>query len=268
MTHSDTHRRTHEIFNNRDWDRVGDDIAPGFMSEDLAQGTTIKTLGELTAYLKAWVTAFSDGQISDAKYFEGPDFSVSTFHARGTNDGQFGPYPATGRRVDVPFCQVLHYGSDGKVLSDETYYDTLTMLRQMGLAPDPTAEVEGLEPVVRRMIAAFDALDLDAAKAMMAEQAQGIDEISRRWLRGQDAVTDYFRELQGQVSDVRTELRDIDETIYGDTGIATCWLDQDYSMGGERMHVSAPTTFVLHREHGEWRVALVHSIPLPEQATA
>ena len=136
MAHSETHKRSHDVFNNRDWDRVGDDIAPGFVSEDLAQGTTIKTIDDLRGYLQAWVAGFSDGQISDAKYFEGPDFSLSTFHARGTHDGQFGPFAATGRRVDVPFCQVFHYGSDGKVLSDETYYDQVTMLRQMGIMPE------------------------------------------------------------------------------------------------------------------------------------
>jgi len=268
MAHSDTHRTLHRMFNDRQLDQIPAHLAPGFMYEDLAQGLTMKTPEDFVAYLDGWVQAFSDGKIENATYLSGEDFSVATYHGRGHNDGAFGPFPATGKFVDAPFCEVIHYASDGTVISGESYNDSLTLLRQLGLAPDPTAEVEGLEPVVRRMMAAFDALDFDTAKSLMAEQAQGIDEISRRWLRGQEAVADYFRDLQGQVSDVRSQLRDIDETIYGDTGIATCWLDQDYTMNGERVHVSAPTTMVLHREHGEWRVALVHSIPLPEEATA
>ena len=45
----------------------------------------------------------------------------------------------------------------------------------------------------------------------------------------------------------------------------TCWLEQDYTLKGNTQHISAPTTIVLHREAGEWKVVLFHSIPLPEQ---
>jgi hypothetical protein len=53
------------------------------------------------------------------------------------------------------------------------------------------------------------------------------------------------------------------EVAWDDTGIVTCWLEQDYVLEGKPDHVSAPTTFALHREDGEWKVALVHSVPLP-----
>jgi ketosteroid isomerase-like protein len=53
------------------------------------------------------------------------------------------------------------------------------------------------------------------------------------------------------------------EVAWDDTGIVTGWLEQDYVLEGKPDHVSAPTTFVLHREDGEWKVALVHSVPLP-----
>jgi ketosteroid isomerase-like protein len=114
------------------------------------------------------------------------------------------------------------------------------------------------------MMAAFDGLDLDAATGLMSSDAQGVDEISRRWLRDRGEIDAYFRELSGQLSDVRTELSGIDERVYGDVGVATMWLEQDYRWGGEDVHVSAPTTMVLRREEGAWKVALVHSIPLPE----
>jgi ketosteroid isomerase-like protein len=97
------------------------------------------------------------------------------------------------------------------------------------------------------------------------EDAQGVDEISRRWLRGRGELDSYLRQLKGAVSDVRAELRDAEERVWGDTGILTCWLDQDYTMDGNAQHVSAPTTIVFRRERGEWKLALFHSIPLPDQ---
>jgi hypothetical protein len=44
----------------------------------------------------------------------------------------------------------------------------------------------------------------------------------------------------------------------------TCWLEQDYLFDGVHEHVSAPTTMVLRRIDGEWRIALIHTVPLSE----
>jgi ketosteroid isomerase-like protein/predicted ester cyclase len=261
----------HDLFNSRRINEIEPYLAPGFMYEDLSQGLTIKTGGEFIDYLNTWVAAFSDGNIGSAAYLDGPDFSVATYHGRGTHDGQFGPIPATGRTVDQPWCEIMHFASDGSILQGESYYDQMGIMRQLGLMPDPEAAMdehrdqEGLGPAVRRIVAAFDTLDLETAATMMTADAQGVDEISRTWVRGGEAMVDYFRGLQGQVSDVRSELVDLHETTYDDTGIATFGLEQDYTMGGEQRHVSAPTTMVLRREGGDWKVALVHSVPLPEE---
>ncbi|NUR06952.1 MAG: SnoaL-like domain-containing protein [Nocardioidaceae bacterium] len=135
MGHSDTHRQMHDAFNTRDFDTIAERMAPGFIFEDLPQGVTVKTTGELVDYLRSWSAAFSDASIGSARYSEGPDHSVALFHARGHNDGAFGPMQPTGKAVDVPFCEVAHYASDGSVLSVELYYDRVTLLEQLGVMP-------------------------------------------------------------------------------------------------------------------------------------
>jgi len=267
MGHSDSHRTLHDLFNSRRFDEIEQHLAPGFMYEDLPRALTIKTAGEFTDWLKAWVASFSDGTISTPQYVEGPDHSVAMYHGRGTNDGALAQFPATGRAVDVPFCEVLHYASDGRVLSGEVYYDQLTMLAQLGhILPPGTAAADKLEPVVRRLFAAFDALDSDELNALTTDDAQGVDEIARRWLRGRGSMNDYLDTLKGAVSGISSTLTDLNETINGDSGIATCWLEQDYTLEGRRVHVSAPTTMVFRRVGPEWRVCLIHSVPLPEEA--
>jgi hypothetical protein len=52
----------------------------------------------------------------------------------------------------------------------------------------------------------------------VAEDPQSVDEISRRWLRGRGELQMYLRELMGAVSEVRTQLRDPEERVSGDTG--------------------------------------------------
>jgi ketosteroid isomerase-like protein len=120
-----------------------------------------------------------------------------------------------------------------------------------------------LTGTVQRMFDALDKADTEAALATISAEAEGIDEISRRWIRGGE-MTAYVREMMANVSDVHSEIHDAHETQWGDTGVVTCWLEQDYTMGGEPGHVSAPTTVVLRREDGEWKLALFHSTPLPE----
>ena len=113
-------------------------------------------------------------------------------------------------------------------------------------------------------VAALDSMDVDRLVEGFTDDAQGVDEVSRRWIRGKSQVESYLRQLMGAVSKVRTELRDQEERVWGDVGLVTCWLDQSYTMDGQAQHISAPTTIVFRREGGSWKAALFHSIPLPE----
>jgi ketosteroid isomerase-like protein len=122
-----------------------------------------------------------------------------------------------------------------------------------------------LESVANDLMAALDSKDVDRIVESIGEDAQGVDEISRRWLRGGGELDSYLRQMVGAVSDVRSELRDAHERVWGDVGLLTCWLDQDYTFEGNAQHISAPTTIVFRREGGDWKVALFHSVPLPEQ---
>lgn len=122
-----------------------------------------------------------------------------------------------------------------------------------------------LEAVVRGMFDALDRGDAASVGEDIASDAQGIDEISRRWMRGSDEVRGYASQLSEQAKDVHSELVDVHATIWGDVGLLTCWLEQDYTFEGERQHISAPTTVVLRRDSGAWKFALFHSAPLPGQ---
>ena len=76
-----------------------------------------------------------------------------------------------------------------------------------------------------------------------------------------------MRQLEGAVQDIRSELRNVRETSWGDADIVTCWPEQDYMQAGQRQHVAAPTLVVFRREgaSGRWRIVLLHSISLPER---
>jgi ketosteroid isomerase-like protein len=128
-----------------------------------------------------------------------------------------------------------------------------------------TVMSEQLEQVVTDFLAALDSLDVDAMLQGLTDDAQGVDEISRRWIRGRADLSAYIRQLASSVSSIRTEATDVSASIFGDVGVVTCWLDQTYTLEGQEQSVSAPTTLVFRNEGGDWKLSLFHSVPLPEQ---
>jgi ketosteroid isomerase-like protein len=120
-----------------------------------------------------------------------------------------------------------------------------------------------LEGVAGDLIKAMEAKDLERMLALTDGDAQGVDEISRRWIRGAEFEA-YLRQMVGMVSDVHTTLSDVTERVWDDTGVLTCWLEQRYVFEGSEQQISAPTTIVFRRSDGEWKAALFHSVPLAE----
>ena len=132
MGHSETHRRLHGMFNDREFHRMDEHVDANVEFEDVARQMTMKNLDEFKDWLGEWTTGFSDAKVASAEYSEGPDFSLARFRGVGTNDGEMGEFPATNRRMDVALWEMLHFDDDGMVTSGEIIYDQATILAQLG----------------------------------------------------------------------------------------------------------------------------------------
>jgi ketosteroid isomerase-like protein len=119
--------------------------------------------------------------------------------------------------------------------------------------------------VVRRLFDDFDRLNFEAVRGYLTTDAQAVEEISRRWMRDSGEIANYFAQLKPILSDVKSQLHDVHEITWGDTGLVTLWLEQTYVLEGQAQQVSAPTTIVLRRDHGTWKIALTHSVPMPPE---
>lgn len=122
------------------------------------------------------------------------------------------------------------------------------------------------EQTVTELFDAFDTLDIDAVEALFDEEPQGVDELSGGWRRGREALHGYLSEVTSAgLSDVQSNVSDVHTTEWGDAAIVTLVLDQTYTIGGERQSIHAPSTIVLRRRDHRWLVALVHTVPVPDQ---
>ena len=76
-----------------------------------------------------------------------------------------------------------------------------------------------LQQTVSRLLEFLDAMNLDALATLVDDEVQSIDEITRGWVRGRSAMNGYLSQLQDTVSDVRSEMSDVQEKAWGDTGL-------------------------------------------------
>lgn len=121
-----------------------------------------------------------------------------------------------------------------------------------------------LEHEVHRVFELLDALDMKGLSAMLTEDAQEVDEINGRWIRGRAALDDHFAQLEGAVSDPHSRVSDLHTMSWSEVSLVTFVLDQTYTMNGEEERISAPTSMVFHRHDGAWKLALIHSVPIPD----
>lgn len=123
-----------------------------------------------------------------------------------------------------------------------------------------------LETITRQMFSALDRNDAEGFIQNSAGDVQAVDEISRRWLRGVGELGDYLRAAVKQIEAVRSTINNVREVIWGEVGVLTCWLEQDYTFKGTKQHVSAPTSVVFRRDDGAWKMVLFESVPLPPES--
>lgn len=129
---------TYDAWNRRDFDAEVALYGEDCIWTDHARGLVFKGRDQIRAeYLEGWSKGFSDGHIADLKVCDGGDTVVVQFIGRGTHDGPLGPLPATGREVTLPYVEVLHFDSDGRIVAGEAYYDQVTLLSQLGVMDAP-----------------------------------------------------------------------------------------------------------------------------------
>ncbi len=80
------------------------------------------------------VTAFPDFKFEPQSTQHGEHAVFVEGRFRGTHRGEWRGIPATGRAIDFPLIIVFMF-EDDRMVCERTYFDLLTILRQLGVAP-------------------------------------------------------------------------------------------------------------------------------------
>lgn len=105
--------------------------------DSMASVSGIQAVGE---YLKAWSTAFPDATVTVDDVITSGDQAVGHMLYKGTQTGPLvgpaGEIPPTGKPVELKGAAWITI-RDGKIARFQGFYDTMTMMVQLGVVPMP-----------------------------------------------------------------------------------------------------------------------------------
>lgn len=133
-------REAFEAFNAKDLARAQAVNAPGARALLVPFGQTVG----LDEYFQAWASAFPDGTIEIIQLVSQGDTVVAEYIGRGTQTGALNlsgqSIPPTNQRGEVRFVEIYEV-RNGKLAGLRSYFDSATMFRQLGLAPERPAQM-------------------------------------------------------------------------------------------------------------------------------
>ena len=139
---ADLARRVHEAWNERNFDEIAEATAPDAKITIVGSGDTFEGPEGTRAYNTMWADGFPDGKVTVDRVIESGDYVVVEFTGRGTHTGTLatgmGAIPATGRSLTLQLCDVMEF-KNGKMQSQKTYFDTGSMMAQLGLGAEQAA---------------------------------------------------------------------------------------------------------------------------------
>ena len=126
---------TEVVWNGRGVDRIPEFYAPDFVGDYRPYALRQGHDGVRAMVQGAW-TAFPDYHEDVHELIAEGDRVVVHLTISGTQQGPWGPLPATGKRAEFDEIVILQI-RDGKVVSQRGVVDNLSALRQLGAVPSP-----------------------------------------------------------------------------------------------------------------------------------
>lgn len=142
MQHEQNVKIAREFYDN--WNKRDFERSAALMADDaeiLMVGTGERYHGPDGAveFSRMWADGFPDGRVEIKETIAEGDRVVVVFRGRGTHTGPLrssaGEIPATGKEITLDLCD-LYEIRGGKVRSLHTYFDSGSLLTQLGLMPE------------------------------------------------------------------------------------------------------------------------------------
>jgi steroid delta-isomerase-like uncharacterized protein len=105
----------------------------------IATGEIAEGREQIQAAMEEVWRAFPDWTLESRGLYDCGDAAWLAWTITGTHEGEFRGIPPTHRRFEMLGCSHFTLAADGLVAQDDVYHDSATMLRALGLLPEPEA---------------------------------------------------------------------------------------------------------------------------------
>ena len=127
-----------DVINDRDLERLDEFVSQDVVRHSAATaGVVVTNLEEFKAFLKSDFAAVPDSVMSVDIIFGNQDFVAMRAVYAGTQSGQMGPFPPTGKRFELPFIGILKIDG-GKISEIWVEWDNVFALSQLGHLSPPS----------------------------------------------------------------------------------------------------------------------------------
>ncbi|MCU4751122.1 ester cyclase [Halobacteria archaeon AArc-curdl1] len=129
-------RFTQDVFNDRQYDRIGDFQAEDYVQHGPMAGMELHGSDAALETMKMFHAAFSDLRASEELAFsdDAGEYVCTAYTYRGTHDGEFMGISPTDVTADVRGMSI-HRLEDGKIAEGWLHADFLSLLQQVGVVP-------------------------------------------------------------------------------------------------------------------------------------
>lgn len=127
------------------------DALDGVMAENVVRhsqstsGIEVTSLDDMKSFLRSDFAVVPDSKQTCPTMIAEGDYVAVWCEYTGTQQGPMGPFPATGKPLNLDFAGFLRF-EEGKIAEMWVVWDNLTALTQLGHVPTPEALFEGGEP--------------------------------------------------------------------------------------------------------------------------
>lgn len=141
-------RRFTEAVNDRDLDALDELVTPDVVRHSPSTpDVQVRNLDQLKAFLRQNVASLPDEAVEIRTMLAEGDQVAVWANYTGTQEGPMGPFPASGRTVDLDFASILRL-ENGRIAEMWVVWDNVSMLTQLGHmqppgAPGPDSESGG-----------------------------------------------------------------------------------------------------------------------------
>jgi steroid delta-isomerase-like uncharacterized protein len=128
-----------DAFNNGDWEQLQAGLAADARYDELGTQRKVESPEKIVELFKGWKTAFPDAAGTVTSAVGSGNTAALEVTWKGTHTGPLGTaggtIPPSGKRQETPGAIFFTF-EDGKIKESRQYFDSMTLLKQIGAQPE------------------------------------------------------------------------------------------------------------------------------------